>query len=214
MNRNIFLAGLLSCAVAAGISSCKKEKEKTEEPESSAITEIRATVRDGNSYNNSVDSVKVVTYVWDTDPKYSTPVVVAGGKYENGGFRIALPASVKAEYLYSRDFPEGVSVSNPAVKTAEVYLHGYKNGERTVFSFWYENDGTDVEYHYADRDAIITGAAPPYDDKGNTGQNTYAISYKKGWNMVYRVKTQSGKEYTYHHTTTPQTGLEWFANDH
>jgi hypothetical protein len=157
---------------------------------------IEAQVENGAQYD--VDEVQVyLQYHGD-----GADLLLASGKYENGAFKITLPATFDENYLNELGTANGVTVSNPNARYAMFdEIAAYKNSEAVgIFSSGY-NPNIKVQYMYLDRDVTINGTLNDDNDP-----ITYDIIFKKGWNMVYAIKTEN--EITL--TTQPQSGMKWY----
>jgi len=147
-------------------------------------------------------------------------VILAKVPYQNGGFKMTLPATVDASLLYSmsdeEDAPEGIIFSDPNVRACAVDCFGaYKNEEYfddliqisvNILTF----SMTQSMYMYADRDVTITGTVED-EEEGMTV--TYSVNMKKGWNVVYMSMNFMTDTITL--TTTPPIVLPewWFEED-
>ncbi|GHV61203.1 hypothetical protein FACS1894199_07890 [Bacteroidia bacterium] len=210
----VALMGAMVVAVAmSGCSKDENSENNTENTDTSSSFDgkIEATVSTGST---TVDTVKALAYVNGNEYNYD----LASGTYINGRFSITLPATVPAKYLKTIDKlqEEGLlTISNPAVKYANVYYIDAFNGAEYVGDFTYRQDGTNSEitsgYYYVDSDVTITGSYT--DDDGDwTSKTTWNnVSLKKGWNIVYEKwsSSETTKTSTYEYTTTEPDGLAW-----
>ncbi|GHT25423.1 hypothetical protein FACS189430_12000 [Bacteroidia bacterium] len=213
------VSNFLVAMAAVMILGCDKNNDGNEPGTESAITEIKATVENGASYNDKIDEVRAII---------ETGYDEVSGAYTNGGFTIKLPETVPAEHLFSpteywKNHSEmqniGATVTPATTKLTEIdYFQAYKASVK-VGKFEYKkgtgdyyNKGsvTEAVYVYTDRDAVINGK--------NITKSTVIwnnVFLKKGWNIVYQITsyaTNSYGDYTY--TNIEQGGLKWYFEEY
>jgi len=125
-----------------------------------------------------------------------------------GGFKLKLPAALPSDatvYLKD-DVPDGVTVSNPEVKSyALIAISGHAASEDSYPDigdfqmFRGENEG--IYLIWVDNDVTING-------KNERGSEVYNnMSLKKGWNVISRSYNESTRIST--HSTTTFSGIKW-----
>jgi len=174
---------------------------------------INAQVANGATYNAFVDEVRAISGMsveapapegWDVDvdgPYYEyQEVILATAPYQNGGFKMILPAQFDERLLYSMaddgEIPDGLTISDPNVKVCTVdYFGAYKNGEyvddlvqMSINMLTFEL--VMINYMFVDRDLRITGTIE------EEGPMVYDINMKQGWNAAFismNMMTGAGK---------------------
>jgi hypothetical protein len=162
-----------------------------------------------------MDSVKASLYI-DDNNNNTTYLTLASAAYINGGFTLTLPATVSNQYLtpFMEETPDGIYCSDVNVKTSNsLQVNAYKNGATVYRGFLYDDgnhdyryDGVRADFLYADRDADITGTV----SEGNVTLSC-SVHFKRGWNIMYEVVTNSGNNVRY--TTSLQSGLGWYFDE-
>jgi hypothetical protein len=115
--------------------------------------------------------------------------IIATGKYEKGGFKIALPDSIDSKYLtdslYDRDPYVGAEISDENAKITLLglmHLYAYDNAGTKIGYFYYSGEKSDESangsayYVFADRNFRIWKT---------DGDEYVTCNFKKGWNIVY-----------------------------
>jgi len=180
---------------------------------------ITAQVVNGNAYNNLFSSVEAFASPRSTMCDNFIYFIVKG-VYSNGGFTINLPQTIDDKYLvrideavfitdWNDDYFDGddIKISNRNVKTLQIWnFEGYDSQGDWVDNFLYIKEGeflwwTRAFFWYVDRDVTITGTADGYYEG-----DTWNVSLKKGWNIVYRINNDHQHEYT----TKPVDGMKWY----
>jgi hypothetical protein len=170
---------------------------------------ITATVENGSSYNDMVDTVKALVG-YDVGGVGSE---VGSGPYANGGFTLRLQASVGEQYLEpmfegdtENPFAEA-TISNPNVKGALATVFGYKSGEQVALISAYSSTASGLvagQLVYVNDDVSVTGSGVE-----DSGEEPFSYSLnlhlKRGWNMMYVGEIANGVEIT----TTPPTNMAW-----
>jgi hypothetical protein len=185
MKKKYFLTAACLCLCAGlAFTSCEKDDD---DPETSPITSITATVENGSSYD--IDQVKGLFRYMESSYE------VVSSSYTNGGFTLNLPGIVDAKNLeaVSDNFPLITEISDASAKCAILWIEGYKS-DAYVGDFVY-GKGTEVEtmYLYCNTSVTVTGSLP-------YNHNDYHVSLKKGWNILYQATTLS---------TSDPGGLKW-----
>ena len=171
---------------------------------------ITATVENGNDYNSEINTVKAYV-IYGHGDEYE----IATGKYSGGGFRLTLPQSVSSNYLGSAAdimrffmWSDAVQFSDPQVGLATLEVAGYEGDDMNipVADFYYHKavNGENVAegtFVYADRDVTVTGSDE---------ETIYNVSLKKGWNIIYDVWNDNGKDEV---TTKEVSGMKWYHED-
>lgn len=179
--------------------SCNKEDG---DGGAGTITSITAVVDNGSEYNATVD--KVEAFIKVTAATGNTlEVSIAECPYKDGGFTMQLPDAIADESLSSEIFgEEGITLSNPAVKTNSIsYFKATKNGkavggfsQASVTRTEEETEtgthvvsvtNSHVVYIYADGNTDVTGSSSLTIGPEMKRVYTYNLTLKKGWNAVY-----------------------------
>lgn len=109
--------------------------------------------------------------------------VIASVDYANNTFTLKL-GTPDAKLLNDEfaNAPEGITVSDPTAKSAQIRIVGLDADDEVVDWFLYMSDDGEYygQYMYVDKDVNIVGE---YDDDGYLMQ--YDLQLKKGWNMLY-----------------------------
>ena len=205
---------IAALAGAAALTSCDKENGDGD----GGMT-VSATVENASKYS---DVVTVKALVWDRSA--DKEVEIASADFKNGSFSIKLPATVDAKYLNvweEDEIPSTVTVSNRNAKTTYVSFKGVdKDGEYVTWFYqgkWDETTGTgtDADYIYSDSNLNITGTDSESDEYSEHTE-IYALTIKKGWNVVYATGTEVEDDgfytYTYIITSVHVTGLKWYGS--
>jgi hypothetical protein len=207
---SFLLTGAL-CASMLVVSSCKKDDDGLG---TSVVKTLDVKVDDGSKYNDLIDEVRLVGYNINT----WNAVELVTAKYTAGGFKMDLPESVPANILESfGKESSNVNVSNTNAKLAynNVSLRAFdKDGNRVGSIAYSKNDkntNTTVlgELVYADNDVTVTGKVTE-----EWGAAIYAMSLKKGWNLVFFIEKEVSKgvwEGTA--TTSGQSGMKWYFEE-
>ena len=216
MNRQILSLMTAAMVLMAAFASCSKDNNsKKDDPGGGGgggALEVNATVVDGNEYNGYIATAKAMMGDYDA---------IASAKYANGGFKLNLPESVSAKYLYSIDdafdFEEDFegTISDRKAKISETWLFAYDREDDEIGGFWWTNENEDVWafYVYVDRNLTIKGHESWYDSYENEYYYyEYDCSFTKGWNILYEV--EKGR-YEYLLTTKKPSGttLKWYYED-
>lgn len=116
---------------------------------------------------------------------YLSRDLIATGKYEKGGFKIALPDSIDSKYLIDAiDFEEeGLSDENAKfTPLGYLVLLAYDHAGNEIGCFYYSGEKPDESangfayYVFADRNFRIWKT---------DGDDYVTCNFKKGWNTVY-----------------------------
>jgi hypothetical protein len=203
---NIMASVLTIAAFAAATVSCSKDGD--DETDNGANNgngatknnEVNVTVENGSALVGH--TVKLIAYSDDKDE-----VTLMTTTYGSNGFELKLPTSVNASVLSAPfdEVPEGITVSNRAVKGISVYLEAYK-GEEYMGDFYHGVGEWSGSLLYVDGDLNVTGS---YTEEGNW-KYTYKLQLKKGWNTVYEKYTEKGDGGEAECTTSVPTGAKWY----
>ncbi|GHT40621.1 hypothetical protein AGMMS49965_09170 [Bacteroidia bacterium] len=198
-----------SATITVTLGSLLKAITVTQAAGKAALSDITAKVSTGGI---TVDAVKVS--IWDYDGDSKEEIVIAKGKYENGGFTLNLLTPVPAQYLEPLfdETPEGITVSNPKATGFGFSEIAAYNGEDNVgeFRYGYESGDTHIEtsFTYVDRDVNVTGSFPnPY------GDIIFNCSFKKGWNKMYLIESIKSSTISVEISSTEPSGLKWFFDE-
>jgi hypothetical protein len=172
---------------------------------------IDATVVNGNSYNGKIATVKAVT------DYFLLEYIVATCKYENGGFKLILPETVKDNLgsittWCGQNF-EG-TISDKDTKRAMASIGAFDSSDKWIGTFGYEDGSNWVDFIYVDRDVTVKGkSSATYGE--NIFNEEYDCTFKKGWNMMYVAAESFGSEYFYVNTTKKPSGVnfQWNYDD-
>jgi len=126
--------------------------------------------------SSDIATVKAIIYTYPDGIEYE----VASTEFENGGFKLNLPAFVPKEYTWfiSEGLAKGIIVSDTQAKTGLISaIEAYNSAGEFVGLFVLKNDEWFVGYWYTDRNFTQKGTAE-YGVK-------FDCSLKKGWNVVY-----------------------------
>ncbi|MDR1340600.1 MAG: hypothetical protein LBK58_11195 [Prevotellaceae bacterium] len=220
MKRNFLMMAFVSLFTVVALCSCNKDEDENDDKGGNGVIQnntVTAVVENGASYNSKIDLVEAVTY--SNDDKLIT---LASAPYTNGGFTLNLPASLGAQYLEplfdeEDEIPDGVTVSNPNVKTGEAILDAYKS-DSYVGSFYHGNGDWEGELIYVDGDVSISGSGTEtwtYGE-GTEYEETYTNTYRyncnlrKGWNIMYEKRTEKD---SYEYTTQAPANVKWYFED-
>ena len=119
--------------------------------------------------------------------------LIATGKYEKGGFKIALPDSIDSKYLIDaidcESYTGGeISDKNAKFTPLEYFvLLAYDQAGNEIGYFYYCGEKSDLSangyayYVFADRNFRIWGT---------DGDEYVTCNFKKGWNIVYYYNYQ------------------------
>jgi hypothetical protein len=214
MKKSFLIMAFVSLFMVVAICSCDNNENGEEEEiptSTSAIPDNILTVRveNGDSYNDEVDTVKLV---YSTNKDEDEYVELARATYSNGGFTLQLPETVSDAYLWSlKEWAddEGLKVSNPNVKTVDfddTHINAYKLGEYAG-TFVYLNAPADSYSDsgglmYVTDDVIITGSI-----KDGSFEEKYSLNLKKGWNFVYGIESGNNTDVI---TTAAPSGMKWY----
>jgi hypothetical protein len=214
MKRKNFMMAFVSLFTVVALCSCGKDDDGDEgDIPTSEIADntITATVENGSSYNNKIDSV-IMSMNDYGDIKKSA---VAIAPYSNGGFTLKLSATVSDTNLdpfEDDDFSAGVKVSNPNVKTGIAWIFAYNQSGENIGEFEYRTSDGNLESSliYSNGDVSITGSES-YED-GEV--ENYSIHLKKGWNRVYFKESKINGKEVYESTTQAPSGLKWYYEEY
>jgi hypothetical protein len=207
--------------MVVALCSCDKDDDgddKKDENPTSVIADntITATVENGNSYNDEIDTVKAVIvlsmkYDSETGKDRIEYYEVARSAYSNGKFTLKLPETVSDSYLSGFDemwdgegIPDGVTVNNTNVKVEFMDIFAYKSG-KIVGRFYagYTNEPEILTgYVYVNGDVSITGT--------DVDGDKYNLHFKKGWNIEYMIDNDDTNEET---TQAPDVTLKWYYHE-
>ncbi|MDR2928090.1 MAG: hypothetical protein LBV41_07835 [Cytophagaceae bacterium] len=215
MKKIFFNVSMILCiAVVVAFASCEKNIGNRN-LDDGMFFPIKATVENGNGYNEKINAVKALLPQYETDTVITksgsgtiitTSVIgihaLASTPYGNGKFTINLPNVVDSKYFLNPfeifEFREdGATISAPSVKMATLpeftaYRDAVPSGYILHSSYVQNKEkepvtGYDAIFLYADRDVDITG-----EDRVELNENDpvvwayrYSLSIKKGWNIVY-----------------------------
>ena len=196
-------------SIAGTLSSCGKRAEKEEDGPLLSDGHICAKVENSSEYSN-VAEVKLEGFDFDT---YS-PVMLASGDWEDGGFTIALPKTLAPNYLHPLisgdwlgilawktiyyapltviDKLSGITISNENVKLMSAEFWGVnKDGYSVAVSFSPvkvidEDNYTRAIFTYVDSDVTISGFTGTRNDFGNPPFEIHNI-YSIEWEKGWNV---------------------------
>ncbi|MDR1274290.1 MAG: hypothetical protein LBK12_07055 [Odoribacteraceae bacterium] len=202
----IMASVLTIAAFAAANVSCSKdgddEKDNGANNGNGVTKNNEVTVAVANDATLAGCTVKLIGYSDDKDD-----VTLMTTTYGSNGFELKLPASVNASLLGAPfdEVPEGLTVSNRAVKVANVYLEAYK-GETYLGDFYHGVGEWSGSLLYVDGDLNVTGS---FTEEGGW-KYTYKLQLKKGWNTAYEKYTEKGDGGEAEYTTSVPTGAKWY----
>ncbi|MDR2684725.1 MAG: hypothetical protein LBB53_05025 [Prevotellaceae bacterium] len=209
MQKSKFLfAALAMSATALFFGSCNP---KENEPNDGEFI-IDASVVNGSSYNNLVDEVRATYLIYEGDYVLHT---IAAAQYNNGGFKMTLPATPEINALQSIgniwENGGGITVSDPTAKVCLLEsFEAYKNGQHVdnLVNLAMLTDGAVslsmfIRYAYADKDCDVTGEVSEGDAVN------YEMHFKKGWNTVYFNIVHNNEIEVEHLTTTKPVGVDF-----
>jgi hypothetical protein len=191
--KRIFIQLMVVAVIAAGIfMACNKEtgsdigNDGTDENAGSFVIEATSVIG-GQSNIATVKAYLYSNYPYGKD-------LIATGKYEKGGFKIALPDSIDSKYLtddfLSYDPYAGSVASDENAKITLFgldYLYAYDNAGNEIgyFHYWGESSNVTADgyayYVFADRNFRIWRT---------DGDEYVTCNFKKGWNIVYYYNYQ------------------------
>jgi hypothetical protein len=241
MNRKYFMMAFVSLFTVVALCSCDKDEDekKKDDPvvtDSTVVAgyTVTVTVENGNCFNSKIGIVKAYIDVDNADD-----VEVANAPYSNGGFTLKLQSTISEAYLYAwfedeDDYLEGVTVSNPNVKIADMDdIDAYKSNDHVGYFYNELSDGWEMWYVYANENLSMTGNGEreeeenydsnqdgDYDDEGDnqyiyTWKYKYNMHLRKGWNAIYYKETESddvrGEEIT---TQAPASKIKWYFEEY
>ncbi|MDR1130042.1 MAG: hypothetical protein LBK96_03565 [Prevotellaceae bacterium] len=204
MKRNFLMMAFVSLFTVVALCSCGKDEEENDDKDGNGENAwiqgntITAVVENGASYYGKIDAVRAEVNGY-------APLVSVN--YIDGGFTLTLPANINTQYLYNPadedDYyiDEGVTISNPNVKVAEMYLGTYKSNSYTGY-IYYGTEDWEGRFIYADGDVSITGLGSEW--------FKWNAHLKKGWNMVYGKEMDNEFEFT---TQVPAGTKKWYFYD-
>lgn len=161
-------------------------------PPSTLEYPINASVLDGDSYNDVIDSVSAVLPMRNGESFF-----LVGGKYKNGGFSIILPELVPdscLEPVFDLYLPKPNAVmprdtliitdSAALISPMPVKFLAYKDGQ-LVGHFLHKGDREDDElsdgvYLYSNKPVRVLGKGSVHDDTEIYELN---LIYRKGWSI-------------------------------
>ena len=212
---SLLIAGMLCFFTGCG-------DDEGDAPGVSSVTRIDGRLENGANYNTSIDSVKLF---FGRD--------LARASYSGGSFTLNLPASLpentemnSIENLFSDgDFKLEFSDKKAQYLTAIVRWekwesegdgedqNSYRSGYGTLR---YGNPERDITATlvYVDRDVTVTGGEFKIDDEGifagDVALESVSISFRRGWNFLFRSSTSSRNMENSKVSTTNPGGVSWY----
>ena len=232
MIRQFFPLIVMTALCVAVFTSCNKDEEPT------TIDKISATLENGVRYDNEISRVGLfakepVPNIVGIPPVW---VTLAESNFENGRFSMKLPSTVDNEYLKSiyDCFPTTLTASNMNAKAEFFPIMTFDMNNNLFYTLINakldEKLVTEAKYMHTDNDCSITGTnvyTSPifcYDEETEEIREcytveetvTYAISLKKGWNIIYRIEKENRSEgykkiLKSEMTTQAIDGLKWYV---
>jgi hypothetical protein len=169
---------------------------------------INAIVEDGDKFNDTISSVSALV-----EEKYA----ISSCKYENGKFKLTLPANVPEKYLFTMGYFDNFdefdgTISDPNTKTTAC-LFVALNGDNKVVGDFFHGDidtKTSVDYLYVDRNVTIKGKGLLEEVYDGYVYFEYDMTLKKGWNIVYFSNNRDdGNNYIYIVTTKKPSDMDF-----
>jgi hypothetical protein len=186
------------------------EEPNVEIPPPSVIANntITATVENGNNYNGIIDTV-IMSMIDYGDIRKAA---VANAPYRNGGFTLRLQETVSDTYLVlfeEDDFLDGVTVSNPDVKTGIAWIFAYNYSGEYLGEFIYRSSDWGSSLMYSNVNVIITGTET-YEDGDVT---KYNLHLQKGWNRIYWKESKINGKSVFEETSQAPFGMKWYFEE-
>jgi predicted small secreted protein len=168
------------------------------------------------SYILKGDVTDEIDEIWAVMESGDNEIVLGKYPVSNGEFSFKIPVP-DDNYLYSiydEDMPSGLTISDPTVKAGYVDFEAYKNGQYVCSIERITSDLSDdvgIEYMYTSKDVKITGTFVE-NDEGETYNNEYNVSFKKGWNTIVSKTTEKENAHTNKFTANDEpSGMIWVA---
>ncbi len=208
MKRQVF-SYLAIVTLSAILMSCDpKDDFDYDNLQTSTFKTITVKVTDNEEYNyydfdSNIDEVRalvdVKNEISDKIGSFSVGEEVATGRYANKSVTINFPDNIDDQFLgytfddYDLNVSAGYGLSL-------VVLQAYRSGI-PVGCFHYSNEkNVSGSLYYCNNDVDITGST-----KGGSNTKKYAVSLKKGWNIIYETY---GSTETY--TTRDPGNMKWY----
>ena len=205
MSKRLFLMAFVSLLAAATFSSCDKDKKD----ESSAIGEF--TIRVANAGSIDADTIKM-TVSTDSGTFVAVSVPYTGGDI----ITLKLSDAVGEEFLFTilDEIPDTstITVSRRGVKGTFGEVVAYKSGSskgKFYCATAEESAEWDGSLLYANSDVSVTGTYTEHSENEETTE-TWSVSLKKGWNIMYSKDTEAAGKLTREITSTAPAGIKWY----
>jgi len=196
--RNVVKIGVTCLAVCMTFAACKKENDSSGNGENNS--NINPSVIEVNGLGGSnIATVKMMVY-WENEYEGGEDAI-ATAPYQNGGFKMTLPATIPDKYLWEwGEGEKGITVSDPNARVCALEgVTAYSSAEKSPVGYFYSYlRGGDVVYGacyriYSDRDFSIRGKYSR--DWGNYSEE-WECFFKKGWNILYYYDKGNSEIYT------------------
>ena len=201
MKRQFFSLFVAAVVVSFVFIACEKKKKDKD-----TVIEANGVV------NGSSDIATVKAELWDNSAKDFHVFSSCG--YKENWFKLVLSATIPDVCLYAIesnyfDFPSSIAISDRKAKmTQTVEICAYNSGGEFLGNFYLKNEAEKIQaaYIYADMDFTIKGT-----DNRHGYPEVYNCSFKKGWNIQYRIERGNEDLYT---TEKPAASLKWYFYDY
>jgi len=191
--KRIFIPLMVVAVIATGIlAACDKDPGNNsgdDNGNNDTYTTGSFVIEAKNVIGGQSKIATVRAYLYRDNP-YGKDLI-AIGKYEKGGFKIALPDNIDSKYLidaiYLDPYAEGEISDENAKITLYFVLLAYDHAENEIGYIYYSGEKSDESangfayYVFADRNFRIW----------KTDDDEYiTCNFKKGWNTVYHYNYQ------------------------
>ena len=161
---------------------------ENDEPKIDNYLEIEATGIEIGNCDVATAKARIHTLIGypDAEEPYWVEYELASVKFENGGFKMRLPATIPDEYLWTKSTFEGFTLSDSQAKIGTFSVDAYNSDGKCVGALGVQGEKWNIEYVYADRSFTEKGKLE-YDanNKPYIFGAEFECSYKKGWNIIY-----------------------------
>jgi hypothetical protein len=216
MKHKFLIIAFVNLFIVMALCACDKDDNGYEEAPTSVLRNntIIAIVAYGDLFNDKVSIVKATIDSADTE------VDIASAPYSDGGFTLKLPETLSDSYLEEIEYHslDGITISDPKVKTATVYeLDAYMSDDNVGYFYFASSTNLVCQHTYSNGDVSITGVGTEEykDDERYKNTYKYNVHLKKGWNRIYVNKTETANyEYEYEIITkAPSMRPKWYFHD-
>jgi hypothetical protein len=185
---------------------CKKDNVH-----GSGVSGYIVEAKDIQNGNDNITTVKALIKWYNENDEYQREIM-ASAEYENNSFKLALPKDLDDKYLrlFVDEFfdADWIKISDRNAKVSRTLLfNSYFEGDvgNGYFMHVGKNDNSLawVSYRYSDRNFTVKGTyTAGYENE--TWIEEFDLSFKKGWNVGYRIeeKIYNNGSYTEKHTET------------